>query len=447
MMDWMLSDPRKGCWAGMGMGKTSSTLHVLDILSLTAGDVFPALVLAPYRVAQSTWPDETKKWDGLQHLRVSPILGTAEQRAKALAAPADIYTINYENLVWLTEKCGKKWPFRTIVADEATKLKGFRIRQGGQRTKALGKVSWGDAVRYFFNLTGTPSPNGLIDLWGPTWFLDQGASLGRTFTAFKDRWFHTINNADGYPMTKPLAFAQEQIQERIAHLYYAFRPEDWFDLKEPIKSVVEVKLPAKAQRLYDELQKEAFAELKKGTVTAVSGAAKTGKLSQVANGAIYLDEQEGAWEEVHAAKLDALESVIEEAGGAPVLVAYHFKHDLERLKKRFPKARVLDKNKKTIDDWNAGKIQLLLAHPASAGHGLNLQDGGNILVFFTVDWDLELHLQIIERIGPVRQAQAGHDRPVYLYFLIAKGTVDELKLDRLESKRSVQDILMEAMKR
>lgn len=439
---------RCGVWAGMGMGKTVSTLNALDLLELV--EPGPTLVCAPLRVAQSTWPDEAAKWQHLRNLDVTPIVGDVKARERALLRAfqfsAGVFTINYENLPWLVElldRWKKPWPFRKIVADESTKLKGFRLRQGTQRARALGRVAHKHAA-HFIELTGTPSPNGLQDLWGQAWYLDQGQRLGRTFDAFRQRWFRPT--FDGYGI-EPLPFAQEQIEDAMRDLCLSLDARDWFDLKEPIVNRIQVDLPAKARALYDDMEKAMFAQIGEHEVEAFNAAAKTMKCLQLANGAAYVGEDSTQWAEVHDVKLQALDEVIEEAAGMPVLVAYHFKSDLARLLKAFPKGRQLDKDPKTLCDWNAGKIPLLFAHPASAGHGLNLQDGGNILVFFSVNWNLEEHQQIIERIGPTRQMQAGHDRPVFIHYILARDTVDEIVLARIETKREVQDLLLEALKR
>lgn len=440
-----LEHPRCGIYAGMGTGKTVSTLTALDILELV--EPGPTLVLAPLRVAQSTWPDEVRKWEHLRNVEVSAVVGDRGQRLDALRKPANIFTTNYEQIPWLVEHYGDKWPFRKIVADESTKLKSFRLQQGSKRAKALGKVAHKHACR-FIELTGTPSPNGLVDLWGQAWFLDQGQRLGRSFKAFTSRWFQAIQvGADRNAVRlDPLPFAQDQIQGLLHDICISIEAKDWFDIREPIKNIIPIPLSASARALYRDMEKEMFMQLDGSDIEALNAAAKTVKCLQIANGAAYIDEQ-GAFKEVHDAKLQALESVVEEAAGMPVLVAYHFKSDLARLTKAFPKGRVLDSDPQTIRDWNAGKIPVLFAHPASAGHGLNLQDGGNILVFFGLWWNLEEHQQIIERIGPTRQAQAGHDRPVFIHYLVAEDTVDEMVLERLDTKRGVQDILMDALKK
>ena len=434
----LYSTPRAALWMPMGGCKTVATLTALLDLSLVE-DIFPVLVLAPLRVAKTVWGPETQKWEHLAHLRVSVITGSAKERLSALRAPADIYACNYDNLVWLVETLGEDWPFPTVIADEFTRLKSFRIRQGSKRARALARVAH-TKVKRFIGLTGTPSPNGLADLWGQTWFLDVGRRLGRTYSAFSDRWF--VKGYDGYSL-KPLPTAQPEIEVRLKDICLTV---DALPVDEPIHNQIRVDLPPAARRIYHDMEEEMFAQIDQHGVEALNAAARTMKCLQLANGAIYTDDQ-GSWTTVHDAKLTALESVIEEAGGAPVLVAYHFKSDLQRLRKAFPKGRVLDKDPATIAQWNRGEIQLLFAHPASAGHGLNLADGGNILVFFSLNWNLEEHMQIIERIGPMRQKQAGYKRPVFVHYIMARQTVDSMVLERLQSKKSVQEILVEAMKR
>lgn len=435
--------PRTAIWAGMGMGKTVSTLTALDGLSLLSSH--PKLVLAPLRVAASTWPDEARKWGHITS-EVVPIVGDAKQRRAALLQDAEIYTINYENIPWLIEELGNRWPFDTVVADESTKLKSYRSRQGGKRARSLAQVAF--QSERFIELTGTPSPNGIIDLWGQLYFLDKGLRLGRSYTAFVNRWFRPVRvgNSPFAVRQELLPGAQEEIHDRLRDICLTLDAKDYFDIKDPIVTNVCITLPHNARKMYRDLEREMFLQIENCTIEADNAAAKTIKCLQLANGAIYKDDNKD-WAEVHDLKLQALESIINEASGMPVLVAYHFKSDLARIQKAFPQSRVLDQDPQTIRDWNAGKIPILLAHPASAGHGLNLQDGGNILVFFSHWWDLEQYQQIVERIGPTRQLQAGHDRPVFIYHIIAADTVDELVVERRDSKRSIQDMLLQAMKR
>jgi len=444
---------RGALWAGMGLGKTVSALTAIDALYVCGAESRPTLVVAPLRVAQSTWPTEAKKWNHLRHIEVSAVVGSEKERLAALAKSSSVYAINYDNVPWLVERLIDRWPFGTVVADESTRLKGLRLRQGKKRARALARVAHTKVDRWI-NLTGTPSPNGLQDLWGQTWFIDGGQRLGRTYEAFESRWFawtRPFNPADQEKryqiQQRPLPFALEQIQDRLRDVCLSINPADYFDLQKPIVNNIYVDLPSKARKLYRDMEREMFMQLESGCeIEAFNAASKTMKCLQLANGAVYTEKDPTKWEEVHDAKLEALESVIEEAAGAPVLVAYQFKSDLARLQRAFPQGRVLDAHDSTIQAWNLGQIPLLFAHPASAGHGLNLQDGGNILVYFGYWWDLELHQQILERIGPVRQLQSGHDRPVFIHNIIARDTIDELVIARHESKREVQDLLLEAMK-
>lgn len=439
-----LAMPRGNVWAGMGTGKTVSSLTALDKLQLSGYETRPALVLAPLRVALNTWPDEAAKWAHLGGMEVVPIVGSESQRTAALnelrRGNASVYTTNYENVPWLVEKLkGYAWPFGPHYADESTKLKGFRLQQGRKRAKAIAQVAHTSCTRWV-NLTGTPSPNGLQDLWGQSWFIDAGQRLGRTFDAFKQRWFQ--RSFDGYGLN-PLPFAQEQITAALGDVT-ASVSLPW--VAEPIHNPIYIDLPQKARSLYRDMEREMFMQIGEHGVEAVNAAARTQKCLQLANGAAYVDKDAKQWQEVHDEKLQAMESIIGEAAGMPLLVAYEFRSDLDRLRRAFPKGRLLDTDPQTIRDWNAGKIPILFAHPASCGHGLNLQDGGNILVFFGHNWNLELYQQIIERIGPMRQMQSGHDRPVFIHHIIARDTVEELVMQRLETKREVQDILLEAMK-
>lgn len=448
--DYLIDNPRCGIWAFMGAGKTVSALSALDKLFISGYETKPALVIAPLRVAQSTWPDEALKWEHLSGMEVQPIIGTESERLRALRnSNASVFTLNYENIPWLIEKLDGKFPFGRIKADESTKLKGFRTRQGTKRAHALDEVAHLKATG-FNEFTGTPSPNGLKDLWGQIYFLDKGQRLGRSYEAFKQRWFQM--SFDGYSLN-PLPYAQEQIQEKLRDICLSLNPTDYFDLKEPIEIMVYVDLPPEARRKYQEMEKEAFTEIESHPIEAFNAASRTNKCLQIANGAAYIDpsihedgnSKKQIWKEVHDQKIQALESIIEKAAGAPVLVAYHFKSDLQRLRAAFPKGRVLDKDPKTIRAWNAKEVSLLFAHPASAGHGLNLQDGGNILVFFGHNWNLEEYLQIIERIGPMRQLQAGYNRNVFIYYIIARDTMDEDVMQRRKTKKTVQDTLLEAM--
>ena len=446
MTNHILATPKCAVWASMGLGKTASVLSA--ILSLDIVDPRPVLVIAPLRVAIGTWPDEVDKWDQFSHMEVSVVCGSVPEREKAVAKKAKIYVTNYENIPWLVENLDE-WPYSVVIADESTRLKSFRLRQGGMRARALCKATK-NKVERFIELTGTPAPNGLVDLWGQMYFLDAGVRLGRSFTAFTSRWFvqERVGQSEYAVKLSPQPFAQEQIGSRLSDICTSLKAEDYFDIDAPIFETIHVDLPARAQSMYRKMEKEMYLALDSGSeVEAFNAASKTIKCLQIANGAIYTDETGSEWSVIHDAKIAALQSVISEAAGAPVLVAYHFKSDLARLKSAFPSGKHLDKNPQTVRDWNAGKIPIMFAHPASAGHGLNLQDGGNILAFFGHWWSLEGYQQIIERIGPTRQLQSGHPRPVYVYDIVARDTVDEVVMSRRDGKITVQAALLDAMRR
>ena len=437
--NYILDNPRCAIWSFMGSGKTAATLQALGILKLI--EPAPVLVIGPLRVARNVWSDEIEQWAEFKHFTLSKILGSPKERLAALTQKADIHVINYENIEWLVTTLGDAWPFAIVIADEASRLKGLRSRQGTKCARYLAKVAH-TKIKRFVQLTGTPASNGLQDLFACGWFIDGGKRLGKTFTAFSDRWFRT--DYSGYGLI-PLPHAQKEIEALLSDVCLSLKASDYFDLKEPIVNKLFVELPSEARKLYKDMERQLFVELNKHEVEAFNAASMTVKVLQIANGALYVDDKQ-TYEEIHDAKIEALKSVIEESGGAPVLVAYNFKSDLARLRRAFPRSVVLDTNPQTLKDWNTGKIPLLLAHPAAAGHGLSLQHGGNILAFFSLNWNLEEHLQIIERIGPTRQMQSGYDRPVYIHYIMAKNTIDEMVFERLETKKSVQEILLEALK-
>lgn len=465
MVDHALAHDRCSWWAGMGMGKTSAALSVIEILNMF--DPSPTLVLGPKRVARYTWPNEAAKWDHLKSLRVVPIVGNLDSRVLALKElmweSANVFTINYENLPWLVERLGDAWPFTKVIADEATKLKSYRgsiqtsangkefVRNdGGKRARALGKIAH-TKVKHWINLTGTPSPNGLKDLWGQQWFIDGGKRLGRTFGAFKQRWFQAV--PDGYGIA-PLPFAQEQIQDALRDVCVSLRPEDYFDLQKPIVNNIYVDLPREARVRYREMERTMFTQIQGRSIEAFNAAARTMKCLQLANGAVYVDPSADTdanpkskeWKEVHDEKLLALDSVIEEAGGMPVFVVYEFRSDLARILKHVAGAVDIG-TAEGMRKFMAGEAVIGCGHPQSIGHGIDgMQNVTNQICFFGHNWNLELYQQVIERIGPTRQAQSGYKRPVFIHHIIASRTVDEMVMDRRESKREVQDILLEYMR-
>jgi SNF2 family DNA or RNA helicase len=461
MIEHLVTTPKAGLWAAMGLGKTAAVLHAIDALLLAGSIDSPVLVIAPLRVARDVWPQEAKEWPDLKTMSVVPIVGSIGQRRNALHTPAAVYTINYENLEWLVTTWNVHWPYKMLVLDESTKVKSLRANirknndgtqwiqgQGGKRAKALLKVVFDHQIQRIVELSGTPAPNGLSDLWGQLFYLDFGKRLGRVYDAFHTRWFRSSFNGWG---SEPLPHAQEQIQDALKDICLSMKSEDYFPVEKPIVRTIEVELPPEVRKKYRELEKTMFTEIQEHPIEAFSAGARTMKLLQLAAGATYLgspdDPGERKWVVAHDEKLNALEDVIEEAAGAPILVAYQFKSDLARLIKRFPHGKPLDQKPQTLAEWNLGKIPLLFFHPASAGHGLNLQHGGNRIVFFTSGWNLEEHLQAIERIGPVRQMQSGYNRNVFVYQIVARGTVDEDVQEVLSTKRTVQDALMDGLRR
>lgn len=492
MMAHVIRNPRCALFVPMGAGKTTAILAVLDAWFLS-GLAKKAIVFAPLRVARDTWPQEALKWNQFVGMRIKFIEWTLPERAflqarakflklkaadekikdeatkqardlalmlrhSAIAARlavlehVDVQCVNYDVIQQLVAILGEEhWPFDTVIADESTRLKNLRTKQGGKRTQALMKVAFSKITRWV-NLTGTPSPNGLADLYGQLWFIDQGKRLGTSFTSFQNRWFgfKRASDAIGYkPGVERVVFphAQAEIQTLIKDVCLSLDMKGWFDLNEPIVKTLYVDLPPTARRHYNEMARKMFTEIAGLGVEAFAAAGKTIKCLQIANGFAYTGDDEVKWVDVHDEKLDVLESIVEEAAGMPVLVAYHFKPDLIRLKKRFPQGLDLS----TKDGMAAAKRgggRVWFGHPQSMGHGVDgLQYHSNILVYFAHWWDLEPRLQVLERIGPMRQMQAGFERPVFVYNIVARGTMDESVIERTVTKRSVQDILLGAMKR
>ena len=435
IIDYVIEHQRCNVWASMGAGKSVSTLTAADILWLAGSNLSPMLVLAPLRVARDVWPDEIKKWDHLHSIVSSPVIGNPKERIAALNKPADLYTLNYENIPWLVDQYPKKkWPFKFCIADESTRLKGFRLRKGTKRSTALSRIA--RQTGRWLNLTGMPAPHGLTDLWGQQYFIDFGERLGSSFGAFQKRWF----DVNVYAHTcEPLPGAQKEIMELLSDITISVE----VDCEKPVLMPVYFDLPHQARKEYVSMENTLYAELGEDiAVEAMTAAAASSKCLQMTSGAVYVDDKKN-WVKTHDAKLYELELIIDEVGDQPVMVAYWFTHDFVRLMERFPHARVL-KTKQDVDDWNAGKIPLLLIHPQSAGHGLNLQDGGCVIIFFTQTWSTELREQVIERIGPIRQMQSGHPRPVLVYDILARNTVDECVQERHYENLSVQDALKRA---
>lgn len=435
-IDKILDTPKAGLFLDMGLGKTVITLTAIEELMYDRFDVERVLVIAPLRVAEDTWSRESQKWDHLKQLRISKILGSATQRRKALAKDADIYIVNRENVVWLTNELsgiGEGWDFDMVVIDELSSFKSAKA----QRFKALRKyITRSSRV---VGLTGTPAPNGLIDLWSQIYLLDGGERLGTTVTGFRERYFlPNQRNQNVIFNYKPKDEAEQAINAKIADICISMRAEDWLEMPERIDNIQSVKLSPQEMSRYNTFERECYMEFLDGEVTATSAAALSNKLLQYSNGAMYLPD--GGYVKTSDAKLDVLEEIIEVSGGKPILCFYAYRHDLERIEERFKFAKKLE-GSDDIEKWNKGEIPLLLAHPAGAGHGLNLQAGGNIIVWFGLTWSLELYQQANARL--YRQ---GQENTVIIHHLITEGTADENVLNSLQDKKDVQDELLNALK-
>lgn len=449
-----LDRERGNIFASPGTGKTSAGVALFDTRRML-GMNKRCLVIAPKRVAKNVWPAEIGKWhESFGHLNIAAAVGTAEQRIAAIKSKPDILCINYEMLEWLIDGYGADFPFDMMLLDESTRVKGLRVTmtkndnvkgQGSVRAKALATVAH-KQVRTLFNLTGSPAPNGVIDLYGQQWFIDGGRRLGHTFKAFEDRWFYCKQTKDGYTQRVPFDHAQPEIEALMKDCSITIDARDYFDIKEPLVRNIMVDLPPKARAAYLSMEKELFADIEKHAVEVFTSGGKANKCLQIANGSVFYDK-ESNWVSVHDEKIEALKSLAEELNGEPLLVRYQFRPDRERILKAFPRARFLDDKKETEDAWNRGEIPMLVCHAASAGHGLSLQHGGRVLVDYSSHYDLEHDEQVIERLGPTRQLQSGYDRMVYRYRLIARDTIEETSvLPRLLKKMSVQDSFKEAMK-
>jgi SNF2-related domain len=456
MIKFMRDVKRCGLWAGMGIGKTSAVLFALELMRLLGeiDDRYPVLVAAPARVARDTWSDEVAKWAQFSHFTLVSLSGTPTERLQKLKQKAHIYTISYELLPWLVDYWLAKWPYRVVIADELERLKGFREKAhgtnlkseksgaSGKRAHAIGRIAHNLTDRWI-NLGGTPAPAGLKDLWGSTWFLDRGTRLGRTFTAFKDRWFRLRWSGVGI---EPLPHAEKEIHEALKDICLTVDPKDYFDLKDPIINPIKVKLPPKAKALYEKLEREMFVKLDSGAdINALTQAGLTNKCLQLANGALYT--QHPHWEEIHRAKIEALESVISESGGMPLFVQSSFISDKARILAAF-KGSVDLSTPKGLAVFKSGDSPLGVAHPDSMGHGIDgLHHITNQLVRFGHVWKFGPTTQMLERIGPMRQYQAGLDRAVFVHNIIAADTLDESVLEAHENHRTVQDALLLYMNR
>lgn len=432
-IDFIKTHPVAGLFLGMGMGKTISTLTALNDMMFDSFQVARCLVVAPLRVARDTWPAELTKWEHLKHLRASVIVGTAKERRQAIHTDADIYVINRENLPWLIKELGDDWPYDCVVIDELSSFKNHKAA----RFKAL--MSRRKHMRRIIGLTGTPAPNSLEDLWAPFKLFDGGKRLLPYITHFRERYFDP-DKRNGYQVFswKLKPGAEDEIYEAISDVTVSMKTTDHLDLPPLTTSSRVVHLDKAEREVYNQLKKDMLVHVDGEVIDAGSAATLSNKLLQLSSGAIYADEARTVT--VHSQKIDALEDIIEAANGHTVLVAYWFKHELERLLRHFPQGRLLS-TAEDMSDWCAGRIPLAFIHPASAGHGLNLQSGGHILVWHTVPWSLELYEQTNARL--FRQGQT---EPVSIIHIEAANTIDQQVIRSLESKNQTQSALIEAVK-
>lgn len=430
-MQEIIEKPATGLFLDMGLGKTIITLTAVAEL-IDRAEVAKVLVIAPLRVAESTWTTEAEKWDHTKHLRISRILGTAKERTEALKQSADIYVINRENVPWLVEQTGKHWPFDMIVIDELSSFKSTKAK----RFKALKSVRpMADRV---VGLTGTPCGNSLMDLWAEVYLLDRGERLGRSFTAYQQKYFKPAYGS-GHIVYKwqVLPGALKDVTRRLSDITVSMKAADYLELPELVTIPYRVKLPEDAKKTYIQMERDYLVEIEGENVEAFSAVAVMSKLLQMANGFAYAEEKKP--KQIHKAKLEALQEILE-FSDTPVLVFYSFIADKDEILKSIKGARVLETDQ-DIKDWNAGKIPLLLAHPASAGYGLNLQEGGRVIAWYGLPWSLEQYQQAVARLH-----RQGQKLPVLNYQILAEGTVDENVAASLEAKDVTQESLLRLLK-
>jgi SNF2 family DNA or RNA helicase len=433
----LITDNAIGLFLDMGLGKTAITLTAINDLKYNRFAIRKVLVIAPKKVAEGTWGKEAAKWDHLNLLRVVTVLGPQNKRIKALNTPADIYVINRDNVQWLVEYYRNAWPFDMVIVDEFSSFKNHQAK----RFKSLTWVR--KHISKFVGLTGTPAPNGLLDLWAQLYLLDEGQRLGKKIEHFRERYFEADQrDRDHIFSYAPKPGADEYIRQLIGDICVSMSAEDYLQLPDCITVDVPVTLDSKAQAQYNKLEKEMLLEIDETTIDAGSAAVLTGKLLQLCNGAIYDENRQVI--EIHQCKMDVFRERIESLNGKPALVFYNFQHDLARLKIALSvtNLRVRElKSPQDEDDWNNHKIDILLAHPASCAYGLNLQQGGNHIIWFGLNWSLELYLQANKRLD-----RQGQTEKVIIHRLAVEGGVDEDVIAALEGKDATQNRLLEALK-
>ncbi|MDW4523730.1 DEAD/DEAH box helicase [Staphylococcus saprophyticus] len=434
-IDKIINNKKFGLFLDMGLGKTVSTLTAIEKLKYDYLEVDKVLVIAPKRVAEDTWAQEIEKWYHLSHLIVSLVLGTSKQRTEALAKDADIYVTNKENTKWICEKYRKDWPFDMLVIDELSTFKSSK----SQRFKILKKQM--PLVDRFVGLTGTPAPNNLIDIWSQIYLIDGGERLGKSMTKFRQNFFYPTHQLTEHVFNWELKDgAKDEIYDKISDVTVSMESKDYLEMPERIDNVQEVKLSKKERAIYDQLKEDMVIEDETDAnkdIEALTSATLTQKLLQLSNGAVYTSD--GTYKPIHDKKLERLDEIIEEAQGKPILLFYSFKHDKERILERYDFAEELKGD--YMERWNNGDIKLLIAHPASAGHGINLQYGGSIAVWFGLTWSLEQYEQANARL--FRQGQT---ETTVIHHIMTENSVDQDVYKGLQNKQLGQNALMQAVK-
>lgn len=436
-IDRIIADPFIGLFLDMGLGKTVITLTAIHDLKYFRWRIRRALIIAPKKVAEKTWSNEAAKWEHLSRLRISVALGALHQRIAALEAPADIYVINRENTQWLVEYYGHDWPFDVVVLDESSSFKNHQAK----RFRALRSVR--PKINRLIELTGTPSPHGLTDLWAQIFLLDGGKRLGRTVSVYREMYFVPDKRSRTTIFSyAPRDGAEEEIYKQISDICISMKAEDYLQLPELIYEDIPVALDPTAKRAYDRMERDMLLEVEDELITAATAAALTGKLLQLCNGAVY--DEDGRAQEIHTCKIEALLETVEQLGGQHAIIYYYYQHDRDRLIAALGKTGLtvrVYQGYQDQDDWNAGKIGLLLAQPASCGYGLNLQDGGHHVIWFGLTWALEDYQQANKRLH-----RQGQKYPVIVHRLIVQGGQDEDVVKSLESKDGAQESLLAALK-
>lgn len=434
-VDKILAGGSLGLFLDMGLGKTVITLTAIHEMRYNRFLIGKTLIIAPKKVAEDTWVREAAKWDHLQKLRIIPCLGPEAKRIKALETPGDLYVINRENTAWLVEHYRNAWPFQTVIIDEMSSFKN----PSAVRFKALKAIR--PRIDRVIGLTGTPSPNGMEDLWSQVYLLDQGERLEKTISQYRikyfDRRWAPSGQCWGYGIKEG---SGERIREKIGDICISLKAEDYLELPDLVEDVRKIKMDPKIEKQYAQFERDLFLEIDEEELDAGSAAVLSGKLLQFCNGAVYTEGD--SWAEIHDAKLEAFSEMIEELDGKPALVFYSFKHDQERIRKKLKGITVRElKTAKDIEDWNNGKIQVALAHPASTAYGLNLQDGGNHIIWFGLSWSLELYQQAVKRLH-----RQGQKEKVINHILVMEGKRDEDIIPVLDGKGATQDALLNSLK-